>query len=505
MFIRKNKNRSGSISIQVIRKIGRKNKLIKSFGSATLQKDINVLYKQAELFIEQKRGMSSLFGTPEDDLIEAFIHSIGNDDLRIVGPKIILESIFNSIGYSSAVKNDLFMHLVICRIVSPGSKLKTVEYMLRHYKKTVSEQTVYRFLDKIIGEYKSQVEQITYEHSKKILGGRVGVVFYDMSTLYFEAESEDDLRKIGYSKDGKHQHPQIMIGLLVGLGGVPIGYDLFSGNTAETKTLIPFLEQMVEKFEVDRPIIVADSAMLSKANLEALEDNGYKFIIGGRIKNETEERKKIIISREISVNRPIELEHSYGRLIVTYSEKRAKKDLFNRNRGLKRIEAKVKTGKLTKTAINNRGYNKYLKLDSETKVSVDYIAYYSDSKWDGLKGYITNTDLPPNDIIQNYSNLWQVEKAFRMSKSDLRFRPIFHRKESRIKAHILICFTAYAIYKELDRVVNINQLGFSVETAIKNLKEIQELTYVLPYSKIRKSKILSPNLCQQKLLDLFNN
>jgi transposase len=324
-----------------------------------------------------------------------------------------------------------------------------------------------------------------------------------MSTLYFETESEDDLRLIGYSKDGKHQHPQIMIGLLVGAGGAPLGYDIYKGNIAETKTLIPFLESMVDKFKVERPIIVADSALLSKKNLETLIENKYEFILGGRIKNESAEIKETILSKNITEEHPIDLAHSYGRLIVSYSTKRAKKDLFNRKRGLKRIEAKVKTGKLTKQAINNRGYNKYLQLDGDTKVAVNYEAYYADSKWDGLKGYITNTSLTPNDAIKHYSNLWQVEKAFRMSKSDLRFRPIYHRKENRIKAHILICFISYAVYKELERQIKINNLKFSVETAVKNLKEIQELSYTLPMSKQKKTKILSPNNTQLKLLNIF--
>jgi transposase len=504
MFIRKNKNRSGSISIQVIEKYGRKNKVIKSLGAAKDPSKIEILIKEAELFIERKKGLIPLFTSQEDALIQAFVNTISNDDLRIVGPKLVLEKIYHQIGYKDVTEEELFMHLVICRIVSPGSKLQTVQYMLRHYRQSLSEQAVYRYLDRVEDKLKPTIEQITYEHSKKVLGGSTGIVFYDMSTLYFETESEDDLRVIGYSKDGKHQHPQIMIGLLVGAGGVPIGYDVYKGNTAETKTLIPFLEKMVEKFKVDRPTIVADSALLSKKNIEALIANKYGFILGGRIKNESFNLKESILSADITEEQPIDLEHLYGRLIVSYSNKRAQKDLFNRKRGLRRIEAKVKTGKLTKQAINNRGYNKYLHLEGDTKVAVNYEAFEADSRWDGLKGYITNTTLKSNDVVQHYSNLWQIEKAFRMSKSDLRFRPIYHRKESRIKAHIAICFAAYAVYKELERQIKTHNLKFSVETAVKNLKEIQELTYTLPMSKKRQTKILSPNNTQTTLLEIFD-
>lgn len=503
VFIRRNRNRSGTISIQVVKKVGRKNRVVKSFGSASDQKRIEILIKQAELFISQQKGLLPLFIDQDDLLIEAFINSISNDDLRIVGPKIVLEKIYALMGYDAVVEGDLFKHLVICRIVSPGSKLRTVEYILRHYRKSISAQTVYRYLDHIQEHLRPQVELVTYNYTKKILGNRVGIVFYDMTTLYFETESEDDLRKIGYSKDGKHQHPQIMIGLLVAAGGLPIGYEIFQGNTAETKTLIPILETMMDKFSVNKPVVIADSALLSKKNLENLNDAGYKYVLGGRIKNETNTLKQQIGNKTIKENTPEEFEHPYGRLIVSYSSKRAKKDLYNRKRGLKRIEKKVKTGKLTKEAINNRGYNKYLKLNSKTNVEVDYTAFYADSKWDGLKGYVSNTSLDPSEVITHYSNLWQVEKAFRMSKSDLRFRPIYHRKENRIKAHILICFTAYAVYKELERQISENRLPFSVEKAVKELSEIQELTYTLPKSKIMKQKILSPNKNQQLLLNLF--
>ena len=133
------------------------------------------------------------------------------------------------------------------------------------------------------------IENITFQHTRRILKGRVGVVFYDMTTLYFEASEEDDFRIPGFSKDGKHQQPQIMIGLLVGENGYPIGYELFEGNTAETKTLIPVLETFQKKFNLGKPIVIADAALLSNKNIKALKSEGYEFILGGRIKNESEQ------------------------------------------------------------------------------------------------------------------------------------------------------------------------------------------------------------------------
>jgi len=130
---------------------------------------------------------------------------------------------------------------------------------------------IYRFLDKLNNQLKNQVEQIAFTHTLNILQGNISIVFYDMTTLYFEASDEDDLRKTGFSKDGKHQNPQIFLGLLVGLGGYAIGYDVFEGNIYEGHTLIPFIEKISKKFNLDKPVIVADTGLLSNETLRPLE------------------------------------------------------------------------------------------------------------------------------------------------------------------------------------------------------------------------------------------
>lgn len=284
------------------------------------------------------------------------------------------------------------------------------------------------------------------------------MVFYDMTTLYFEASDEDDLRKTGFSKDGKHGNPQIVIGLLVGLSGYPIGYDVFEGNTYEGHKLIPFLEKMQEKFDISKPIVIADSGLLYNDNLKVLEDEGYEYIIGARLKNETKTVGQQIIGHKYQdgdfycINKEVTIEKKKRtrRLIIHYSNARARKDAHNRKRGLERLEKRLKSGRLTKSNINNRGYNKYLEMTGEVTISIDYRKYESDSIWDGLKGYITNSKLSGKMILENYAQLWHIEKAFRISKTDLRIRPIYHRLKHRIEAHICIAFTAYSIYKELE-------------------------------------------------------
>lgn len=487
--------------MQVVKKVNGRNKVVFSAGSGSLPHEIELLKIKARDFIEKQEGALPLFVEKEDLVVQAFVSSLSNNNLRIVGPQAVLAPLFDSVF--PIPEKRYFKDLVLCRIIYPGSKLRTVSYLSRHFNRTVSEQTIYRAMDSLDEELKTSVEQCAYNRAAgRAEGGCLNLVFYDMTTLYFETEREDDLRKTGYSKDGKHQHPQIMIGLLVNAEGYPIAYDVFEGNTAETKTLVPMIERLVSRFGIAKPVIVADAALLSKKNLESLQDHGYAYVLGGRIKNESAEIKDQVLKLKLTGEEPGELRHPYGRLVVSYSEKRSRKDIRNREKGLKRLEKKVKTNKLTKEAINNRGYNKYLKLEGETKVTVDYEAYKADRVWDGLKGYVTNTALGMEEVIGSYSSLWRVEKAFRMSKTDLRFRPVYHRKENRIKAHLLICFAAYALYKELEIKIQRNKISLSVQKAVEELKQVYQITYQLPKSKEIKHQLLTPTPLQQDLLDM---
>jgi len=258
-------------------------------------------------------------------------------------------------------------------------------------------------------------------------------------------------------------NPQIFLGLLVGLGGYAIGYDIFEGDIYEGHTLIPFIEKISEKFNLTRPVVVADAGLLSKDNIKALEEQGYEYILGARIKSESEEMKQKILSANLGDGKAKALKkENHRRLIIAYSDKRAGKDRHNRTRGLQRLEKQLKRGKLTKASINNRGYNKYLKLKGKVDVEIDYDKYQQDQQWDGLKGYVTNTKFRSARVIDSYRNLWHIERAFRMSKTDLKIRPIYHRLRRRIEAHICISFVAYTILKELERVLYRKKSSISI-------------------------------------------
>jgi transposase len=502
MFIRKNRNRSGTFSIQIVRKVRRSNKVIKTIGIARTKREEDLLLLLANTELERLQGLQSLFVEHDDLVVENFVNGIANDHLQVIGSELILGRIYEKIGFPTAGSCNYFRNLVLCRLVYPGSKLKTVEYFHQHLNMDVSVYSIYRFLDELNISVKPTIEQIAFEHSKMLLGGKIGVVFYDMTTLYFEASEEDDYRIPGFNKDGKHQQPQIMIGLLVSGHGYPIGYQIFEGNTAETKTLIPVLEAFQKRIDIDKPIVVADAALLSQKNIDALSIKGYEYILGGRLKNETEEIKTKVIELKVEEGEPRELMTKNGRLIVSFSSKRAHVDKRNREKGLRRLEKRVSNGKLKKEHINNRGYNKYLKLSGEMNIAIDYEKYQADNIWDGLKGYVANTNLTASKVIENYGQLWNVEKAFRISKTDLRIRPIYHRLRNRIEAHICVCFAAYSVYKELERLLKINRVDLSPEKAINEIKEIRQLRYILPKSKQVKTKILNPTEKQLLLLEM---
>ena len=330
----------------------------------------------------------------------------------------------------------------------------------------------------------------------------ISVVFYDMTTLYFESEDEDDLRKIGFSKDGKFQNPQIMLGLLVGQNDYPIGYDIFDGNIYEGRTLMPILQSIQAKYGFAKPIVIADAGLLSKDNIEKLKKEKYQFIIGARIKNESDLVKKEILEKSLGIEDKknfIIKKIDQTKLIVSYSDERKRKDEYNRKKGIKKLQQKIQSGRLTKASINNRGYNKFLTLTGEIKVILNEEEILADKKWDGLKGYVTNANLKPQEIIENYRHLWQIEKAFRISKTDLKIRPIYHYRKKRIESHICIAFVAYTIWKELERLLKKHKAGFSPKRAIELTHNMYEIEYFLPHSKKKEKTLLKMDSKQEIL------
>ena len=520
MYVRRKRNKTGTFSVQVISKQAGVYHVLRSFGAGRTEQELAGLEEVAKQFINEREGfVGELFPSDEDTRLDAFVSSISNAQIQVIGPELIFGRLYDKVGYGK-IKSDMFRHLVISRLFSPGSKLKTIDYLERYQGVVYSIDRIYRFLDTLCfragksaaemredkpeTDIKAKAERIAFEHTKHVLRGKIAVAFYDMTTLYFEASEEDDLRKTGFSKDGRHQCPQIFLGLLTASGGNPIGYDIFEGNIFEGNTFIPVLQSLENKFSLGKPIVVADSGLLSESNRKSLELSGYGYILGARIRSSKEQLKEKILSLNLQESKARTIRQSDGtRLVVSASGKRAAKDRRNREKGLARLQKKIKSGKLTKASINNRGYNKFLKLEGEIKISIDEKMLAKDALWDGLKGYVTNTKLSAKKVIENYNSLWYIERAFRMNKTDLRARPIYHHLRNRIEGHICICFTAYTVLLEMERMLKYEKSEITVYKAREITKTMYQMIYKLPNSRVLKAKILKMNEEQQLLCDMI--
>lgn len=501
MFVRKKKNKSGVVSIQIIDKSLGKYQLVKTIGSSADVAEINSLFEQGQAYISKRKGQVEIDFENTDELFSKFIAGI--TQVNVVGSERLLGKIFDRIGFNR-IEDELFKKLVVARLCFPASKLKTTDYLRQYQSYSVDEDKVYRYLDKLHNTQKEIVQQISYEHTRKILNDNISIVFYDVTTLYFEIENEDELRKTGFSKEGKHQHPQIVLGLLVSVDGYPMAYDIFEGNKFEGHTMLPMIDAFKEKYKLTQLVIIADSGLLSGDNITELQTKKYEYILGARIKNESAKIKQQILAIKFKNGQSNIINKGEStRLIISYSEVRAKKDNANRERGLQKLEKQIRTGKLTKANINNKGYNKYLKMEGELKISIDKNKFELDARWDGLKGYITNTTLSKEEIIDNYNHLWKIEKAFRIAKTDLKIRPIYHQLRRRIEAHICIAFVAYKVYKELERQLKLLQSKLSPEKAIEIAKTIYSIKAIKPISNEAIYQTLILNEEQKHLTELF--
>jgi transposase len=501
MFVRKKQNKSGVISVQIIDKRSGKYKLLKTIGSSASLAEVDLLFTQGQHWIKNYQGQLDFDFVNEPLIFDKFIAGI--EQINIIGTELLLGNIFDEIGFS-AIKDELFKKLVIARICYPASKLKTTDYFQKYHSIAIDEDKIYRYLDKLHSSQKDEVQKISYEHTLKILNNNISIVFYDVTTLYFEIDKEDELRKTGFSKEGKHQHPQIVLGLLVSVDGYPLAYDIFEGNKFEGHTMLPIIEGFKEKYKLNQLVIIADSGLLSNDNIAELQNKQYEYILGARIKNESQSIKSQIMALSLDSGQShILSKDDQTKLIISYSEARAKKDKANREKGLKRLEKQIKSGKLTKASINNKGYNKYLKLEGEIKISIDKNKFNQDGKWDGLKGYLTNTKLTKEQIIENYNQLWKIEYAFRVTKTDLKIRPIYHHLKRRIEAHICIAFVAYKVYKELERQLKLLKANLSPEKAIDIAKTIYSIKVQNPIAKQVITQTLLLNEEQKYLANLF--
>ena len=505
MYIRRKKYPSGNVGIIVIEKISGKMKELTTIGIAKSDEEVEALVKRGQEWIDREQQRRhprlDLFGEERKRFeqermnAERLLNSITN--IAIDGADLILDKVFDNVGFNR-IEDDILRKLVKARLSYPASKSATVEYLKNHFDDDVSLSKIYRYLDKLSDSQHRIVQDISVGHTRKILGGHIGVLFYDVTTLYFEADYEDELRKTGFSKEGRHKNPQIILGLLVSIGGYPLAYCIHEGNKYEGHTMLPVVTEFVRRYKLEDFIVVADSGLMNSDNVAELEANGYKYIIGAKIKTESKKIKEWILRQPKIDCQMVEYDKGDGkRLLVGYTDDRARKDAYNREKGLRRLEKAYRRGTLTKENINKRGYNKFLTMEGDVKVSIDYDKLETDAKWDGLKGYLTNTDIPASQVYAAYHNLWHVEQAFRISKSKIEIRPMFHFTRRRIEAHICICFVALKVYKELERLLKLAGINMSVDKVLALAQSIVTIQISLPQNKqtISRTMLMKRHQC----------
>lgn len=408
----------------------------------------------------------------------------------VAGIHEVYGQVFGELGFDSVfgppsrhvARRQMLRHLTMARIANPGSKRESVRLLERDFGVTLSLDAVYRLMDKIDDVAISKIKGLASRAATGLLKQKITVLFYDCTTLYFESFTQDDLKQNGFSKDNKHNQPQVLLGLIVTREGLPLSYEVFAGSTYEGHTMEEAVKNIGKQYTIDKVVLVADSGLLNKANTQRLENSKKPYILGARLKNlpKAVTQKVLEATSYVKANgdhyeklQQIKLSDNQT-LIVSYSEKRAEKDRHDRQKAVEQLQKKLDKSASPSSLLNNFGYKKFLKVEGAAQLVVDEQKMKEAAKWDGLHGVITNIKKPNSgEILEHYHGLWQIEETFRISKHDLRIRPIFHWTPQRIKAHLALCFTALVCVRMLTYRVASQYQPLSPEVIRNELVHVQ--------------------------------
>ena len=427
----------------------------------------------------------------EEDRVIKGIHDVYGKLYDEINLKSIIPNSSRHVATSKALKE-----MVLARVANPDSKSGSVDMLSSKFGVNLNLKTVYRMMDMIDDKQIKKLNKLVLTQTKSLLDDKIDVIYFDATTLYFESFTEDidnpedkdeAIRKNGYSKDGKFNQPQVVLALLVTKQGLPVGYKAFSGDTFDGHTIIPSLKEIEDEFKVDKIVYVADAGMFNKANLEEFDKNkNMTYIVGAKIKTMSKVFKEQILKTDdftkLNDDTKVKtLDYNGKKLLVSYSKKRAKKDKHDREKAIAKLKKRLEDSKSVKSQLSNNGYKKYLQLESSDKnkscdlsISLNEEKILENEAWDGLKGIVTNNKtLSSEELIHQYSNLWQVEESFRITKHDLKIRPIYHWKPSRVKAHLAISFMAYTLVRYLEYRVRLQYKKLSPEKIRQILLGVQ--------------------------------
>ena len=563
MFVRYRKIESGKTRVQVVEnyRVGNKitQKVLRHVGTAKNDKELEEIKKMAEYLKEtiddelrpklftkeqlsEKIEKSRLAQTQKELQTLVNLHNLREEKRITTGFHDVYGKLFDDIGYgkllkSSKVSAKIFKDIVMARLSKPVSKRASCELLAENFGIEYDLDQVYRMLDTIKSERKNarkeivnvdkipDIQNVTFQYSKRLLDDKITLFFYDCTTLYFESFTEDELRLFGYSKDHKFNQGQVLLALLVTEEGLPVGYEVFPGNMYEGDTFETAIDQIKKKYGIEKAVIVADSGLLSEKNRRLVTNSGYQYILGARLKNLSNDWQNTIVEnadyethtiyrkdkqekeKDVIQLKDYDYDSKTGtRLIVSRSSARAKKDKADRDKALKKLFAKLEKSKNPSDFISNFGYKKYLKTEGKTSVSINEEKVAAAELWDGLHGVFTNTnrsELNPYAIYSQYHGLWQIEDCFRIDKHDLRMRPVFHWTPNRIKAHIAVCFVAFALIRFLQHHLK-QELDerFSARRISLELNFVQESILYDVNKKFNKYVI--PSKSSNNVLKIYN-
>lgn len=444
--------------------------MVKHLGTARNEIEIRELVNRASQFIDNARIKSGV--------VSFFDNRYRQGDLEQLLSGLVIKPVLDSYSYRfftsfyrylgfDVLSDNRFADLVVARILFPASKAATADWLAKNLGRRHSLTSLYRCMAKAIRNgYRDRIEDAVFEFFSTHFSPTVNILFFDVTTLYFETFDEDEFRKYGFSKDNKASQPQIVVALTVAAHGFPLHLRLFEGNTFEGHTIIPCIREITGRHRLSDLVVVADSAMVSRENMGELEKQNLHFIVGARLGNLPSAVFTRVINEVAKVDGETKRFPLAGNrvLVVHYSAARAAKDRSNREKQMKKAGFVLRH-----PAVVTARYKFLKKTGGEFVLNRENINKAADLE--GLKGYVTNAvRLPDAEIIQKYSELWQVERSFRMSKFDLKARPVFHTVRENIEAHVLIVFAALAITRYVE-FVSQKPLGRVVEM-LNRVKEI---------------------------------
>ena len=473
----------GKIKQKIVGKIGRKD----AFSCDDVEKIVKSLLK----IVNSNMIISNSDNISEEERIKWGCVEAYRKLWNVFDFDNILKTAFKDSEHEFNALNAIFP-AILDRLIIPCSKLKSFETQNKYFEIEESElHHFYRSLD-LLAEHKEEIEKQIFLKNLALFNQKIDVVFYDVTTYYFESNKADEFKEFGFSKDNKINEVQVMMGLLIDLEGRPIGYELFPGNIFEGNTLEISLDKLKERFNINRVVIVADRGLNSKLNFKKIKEKGYDYIVGSKLKNMSAKVKKEALDlssynyigentdenslkyKVIEYINPVKTEEGIiefkERIICTYSPKRSKKDKKDRERFIEKAKELLNTpSKLN----NKRGAKKYIDSTIENPI-LDEEKIQEDSQWDGIYGIQTSTeDLSISKIEEAYHQLWKIEESFRVLKTNLEARPIYHWTERRIKGHFVLCFIAFLLERTLELELKKNKLPYSVEKIRDSLSALE--------------------------------